>query len=147
MLWWNRYTNKWNVYFTNIQPVSSILFNFACHGPPLVSKRRSFSTWINQSCTEKGGIKLPDISSQLVAWLENIWSHAGGSNSVYQTGSLCHYSDAIMGAMASQITSLTIVYLTVYSSIDQRNYIIPGYEIVGFACVWSCIHDHTCWSC
>ena len=21
------------------------------------------------------------------------------------------------------------------------NYIIPGYEIVGFACVWSCIHD------
>ena len=26
-------------------------------------------------------------------------------------------------------------------------YIIPGYEIVGFACVWSCVHDHTCWSC
>ena len=26
-------------------------------------------------------------------------------------------------------------------------YIIPGYEIVRFACVWSCIHDHTCWSC
>ena len=27
------------------------------------------------------------------------------------------------------------------------HYIIPGYEIVGFACVWSCNHDHTCWSC
>ena len=26
-------------------------------------------------------------------------------------------------------------------------YIIPVYEIVGFACVWSCVHDHTCWSC
>ena len=26
-------------------------------------------------------------------------------------------------------------------------YIIPGYEIVRFAWVWSCIHDHTCWSC
>ena len=24
------------------------------------------------------------------------------------------------------------------------HYIIPGYEIVGFACVWSCVHDHTC---
>ena len=31
---------------------------------------------------------------------------------------LCHYNDVIMGAIASQITSLTIVYLTVYS--DQR---------------------------
>ena len=31
-----------------------------------------------------------------------------------------HYSDIIMGAIASQITSLTIVYLTVYSDGDQR---------------------------
>ena len=33
-----------------------------------------------------------------------------------------HYSDVIMGAMASQITSLTIVYLTVYSGADQRKH-------------------------
>ena len=31
-----------------------------------------------------------------------------------------HYTDVIMGAMASQITSLTIVYSTVYSSTDQK---------------------------
>ena len=31
-----------------------------------------------------------------------------------------HYSDIIMNAMASQITSLTIVYSTVYSGADQR---------------------------
>ena len=31
-----------------------------------------------------------------------------------------HYCDVIMGAMASQIISLTIVYLTVYSGADQR---------------------------
>ena len=31
-----------------------------------------------------------------------------------------HYSDAIMGAMVSQITSLTIVYSTVYPGADQR---------------------------
>ena len=30
-----------------------------------------------------------------------------------------HYNDAIMGAMASQITSLTIVYSTVYLGADQ----------------------------
>ena len=33
-----------------------------------------------------------------------------------------HYGDVIMGAIASQITSLTIVYSTVCSDADQRNY-------------------------
>ena len=33
-----------------------------------------------------------------------------------------HYSDVIMGAMASQITSLTIVYSTVYSGAHQRHH-------------------------
>ena len=33
---------------------------------------------------------------------------------------LNHYSDVIMDAIASQITSLTIVYSTVYSGTDQR---------------------------
>ena len=33
-----------------------------------------------------------------------------------------HHSDIIMGAMASQITSLAIVYSTVYSGADQRKY-------------------------
>ena len=33
-----------------------------------------------------------------------------------------HYSDVIMSAMVSQITSLTIVYLTVYSGADQRKH-------------------------
>ena len=35
------------------------------------------------------------------------------------------YSDVIMGLMASQITSLTIVYSTVYSGADQRRHQIP----------------------
>ena len=35
---------------------------------------------------------------------------------------LGHYNDVIMGAMASQITSLTIVYSTVYSCGDQRKH-------------------------
>ena len=33
-----------------------------------------------------------------------------------------HYNDVIMSAMASQILSLTIVYLTVYSGADQRKH-------------------------
>ena len=33
-----------------------------------------------------------------------------------------HYNDAIMSAMASQITSLTTVYPTVYSGADQRKH-------------------------
>ena len=32
-----------------------------------------------------------------------------------------HYSDVIMGATASQITSLTIVYSTVYSGADEND--------------------------
>ena len=35
---------------------------------------------------------------------------------------LDHYSDVIMGAMASQITCLTIVYSVVYSGTDQRKH-------------------------
>ena len=33
-----------------------------------------------------------------------------------------HYNDVIMGVIASQITSLTIVYSTVYSDADQRKH-------------------------
>ena len=33
---------------------------------------------------------------------------------------LCHYDDVIMSAIASQITSLKIVYSTIYSDVDQR---------------------------
>ena len=35
---------------------------------------------------------------------------------------LDHYSDVIMGTIASQITSLTTVYSTVYSDADQRKH-------------------------
>ena len=35
---------------------------------------------------------------------------------------LAHYSDVMMGPMASQVTSLTLVYSTVYSGADQRKH-------------------------
>ena len=39
-----------------------------------------------------------------------------------------HYSDIIMTATASQITSLTIVYSTVYSDADQRKHQVPRHR-------------------
>ena len=41
-------------------------------------------------------------------------------------GSKHHHKDVIMGAMASQITRLTIVYSTVYSDADQRKHPISA---------------------
>ena len=35
---------------------------------------------------------------------------------------MIHYNDVIIGAIASQITSLTIVYSTVYSDADERKH-------------------------
>ena len=43
-----------------------------------------------------------------------------------------HYNDVITGAMASQITSLAIVYSTVYSGADQRKHQSPA----SLAFVW-----------
>ena len=40
----------------------------------------------------------------------------------YTVTTTVHYGDVIMGAMAPQITSLTIVYSTVYSDADQRKH-------------------------
>ena len=40
----------------------------------------------------------------------------------YRYWYIVHHNDVIMGAIASQITSLTIVYSTVYSDADQRKH-------------------------
>ena len=44
------------------------------------------------------------------------WRHSG----VWCVTSMAHYTDVIMGTIASQITSLTIVFSSVYSGADQR---------------------------
>ena len=52
----------------------------------------------------------------------DVWSTNTNQSTIFrwfnQIGFHLHYSDVIMGAMASQITSLTIVYSTVYSGAD-----------------------------
>ena len=52
---------------------------------------------------------------------------------MYDPGTLkadYHNSDVIMGTMASQITSLSIVYATIYSGADQRKH--QSYESLAF---------------
>ena len=55
---------------------------------------------------------MSNVSSKLQNMVLSIFTH----HSLFCK----HYSDFIIGAMASQITSLTIVYSTVYSGADQR---------------------------
>ena len=49
-------------------------------------------------------------------------AHNGPGAHWYQEWCISHYCDVIMGANASQITSLTIVYSTVYSGADQTKH-------------------------
>ena len=49
--------------------------------------------------------------NETVFWFKSQW-----------TLFLMHYGDVILGAMASQITSLTIVHSIVYSGADQRKH-------------------------
>ena len=52
------------------------------------------------------------------------WYHYSIQDGVYLTGWIAslHYSDVMVGAIASHITCLTIVYSTVYSGEDQRKH-------------------------
>ena len=67
--------------------------NTVCEMAAILSKRRLVNSW--QWCV----IQAPGISRVIQ-----------------------HYSDVIMGTIASQITSLAIVYSTVYSDADQRKH-------------------------
>ena len=54
-----------------------------------------------------------------------VYPGATGDGETGDQGAACHYSDVIMSAMASQITSLSIVYSTVDSGADQRKHQSP----------------------
>ena len=65
-----------------------------------------------------GALRHQITSSQAIDYLRKI---NGPHCSRYHLNAE-HYSDIIMSAMASQITSLTIVCATVYSGVDQRKH-------------------------
>ena len=64
--------------------------------------------WITKF-VPKSRVDIKSALVQLIVWCQAlIWPN--------------HYSDVMMGAMAFQITSLTIVYSAVYSGADQRKH-------------------------
>ena len=55
-------------------------------------------------------------------WLLMTWRSKEPSHQQPCYCSISHYTNAILGTIASQITSLTIVYSIVYSDADQRKH-------------------------
>ena len=51
-----------------------------------------------------------------------LWGKSTSDRLISVTKGQCHYGYVIMGAIASQITSLTLVYWAVYSDADQRKH-------------------------
>ena len=68
--------------------------------------------WCKVTHTPKIDILPGNVSSHIVVYSQPRLSTFG----------CIHYSDVIMGDIASQITSLAIVYSTVYSGTDQRKH-------------------------
>ena len=57
-----------------------------------------------------------------MAWLLVTWRRKEPEQQQLWHWLKSHYNDVIMDAMASQITSLAVVYATVYSGADQRKH-------------------------
>ena len=64
-------------------------------------------------------LKWRDMGTVATKWWHSFLSYGWNlqqlSSSIFFRENHCHYDDVIMSALASQITSLTIVYSTVYS--------------------------------
>ena len=74
--------------------------------------RHRYGEASTQSGINRNGAALPGYSAFSTRWV-----NLDVPNCLQK-----HYNDVIMGAMASQITSLTIVYSTVYSGANQRKH-------------------------
>ena len=66
------------------------------------------------------GIEIGKIQLKEPRWSPNLVYSSWMLQQMYSSNN--HYNDVIMGAMVSQITSLTIVYSTVYSGADQSKH-------------------------
>ena len=77
--------------------------------------------WLPKSPTPYGVIKLQWVNRGF--WpVHTVLNTVTSLHTFLSHNELTHYTDVIMGTMASQITSLTIVYSTVYSGEDQRKH-------------------------
>ena len=120
-------------YMQNCYPISK----FSCVWktiPFLSSRIRTFHHWENTPFSRKW------VRALIYAWIERgrfvnpYTTHMLNCHFQFFACFVCsffmsslssnwrHYGNVIMDAMASQITSLTIVYSTVYSGADQRKH-------------------------
>ena len=83
------------------------------NGNPNTNKR--VSTWWKEAHDIMG-------KSDLLSKAGNLRNNANSMNVSCDVRHI-HYTDVIMSAMASQITSLTNVYLTIYSGVDERKHL------------------------
>ena len=78
--------------------------------------------WVPGVCLPPGLLQALGEVSSISSVLSVLKKKKKPAYFVLKNGSYEHNNDVIMGTMASQITSLTIVYSTVYSGADQRKY-------------------------
>ena len=88
--------------------------------------------WLNFCCDQILCIMFYKLDSMTFILSEMIINYKLGYISIGYWVHDMHYDDVIMGAIASQITSLTIVYSTVYSGADQSKNQSPA----SLAFVW-----------
>ena len=74
--------------------------------------------FVTLMCLECSKIYRPFLETVMEFWIDAISREPDTNNFTWS----CQYSAVIMGAIVSQIASLTIVYSTVYSGADQRKY-------------------------
>ena len=82
---------------------------------------RHVSAGMGSICRLTKRVSKSDLIHCYELLLETRWIFIRLSES-WVTRQLCIYNDVITSAMGSQITSLTIVYWTVYSDADQRKH-------------------------
>ena len=100
--WTNGWVNNWDASdLRGHRPHHDVIVTLICFRNH--SMRKS-----PENCAILDAVKLQNAAALVIA-ISYLWL-------------MVNYSDVIMGAMASQITSLTIVYSTVYSGADQRKH-------------------------
>ena len=100
--------------FTEIWPK---IILFICYESHKSNEAKWFGSWMQIKKKYWQSIKV-------IIWQLRFYKHeyVGHTKSKILYMSLCHYSDVIMGVIASEIASLKIFCSTVYTGTDQRKH-------------------------
>ena len=100
-------------------PTNMWITHDMCHYGSATGSKSLLTSHQTRSNMNPVGCSFPQPASKChyhdVTWESG--RHTTGNSTTFS-----HYNDVIMGPMASQITSLTVVYSTVYSGTDQRKH-------------------------